>query len=80
MSVGPWEILLIVVIVVLLFGARRIPELARALGKASREYKKAKDELTAEADELAKDVAQTDAAQTAEKASSAAPSADEKKS
>ena len=80
MSVGPWEILLIVVIVVLLFGARRIPELARALGKASREYKKAKDELTAEADELAKDVAQTDSAQTAEKASPAGPSADEKKS
>lgn len=80
MSVGPWEILLIVVIVVLLFGARRIPELARALGKASREYKKAKDELTAEADELTKDAAPASSAPSAEKTPAAGASADERKS
>lgn len=33
------EILLILVIVLLLFGARRIPELMRGLGKGAREFK-----------------------------------------
>lgn len=43
MSIGIPEIILIVVVVLLLFGAKRIPELARSLGKAQHEYKKAKD-------------------------------------
>ena len=43
MSLGITEILLIVVVVVLLFGGKRIPEIARALGRASYEYKKAKN-------------------------------------
>ncbi len=49
MSLGITEILLILVVVVLLFGGKRIPELARALGKASFEYKKAKEILKNEA-------------------------------
>jgi sec-independent protein translocase protein TatA len=53
MSLGFTEILLIVVVVLLLFGAKRIPELAKALGRASNEYKKAKDELAREGRELA---------------------------
>ena len=48
MSLGFTEILLIVVVVLLLFGAKRIPELAKALGRASREYKKAREELDRE--------------------------------
>ena len=36
----------------LLFGAKRIPELARSLGKALNEYKKAKDALKEEAEDL----------------------------
>jgi len=48
MSIGWSEILLILVIVLLLFGSKRIPELARSLGRASREFKKAKDEFTDE--------------------------------
>jgi sec-independent protein translocase protein TatA len=39
-SFGPWEILLIVAIILLLFGASRIPELARSLGKGVNEFKK----------------------------------------
>ena len=56
MSIGIPEIILIVVVVLLLFGAKRIPELARSLGKAQNEYKKAKDALKEEAEDLQKTV------------------------
>lgn len=49
MSLGFTEIILILVAVLLLFGGKRIPELAKALGRASYEYKKAKDVLKNEA-------------------------------
>lgn len=52
MSLGFGEILLILVIVLLLFGSKRVPELAKALGKASYEFKKAKEMLKKESDEL----------------------------
>ncbi|MBR2094735.1 MAG: twin-arginine translocase TatA/TatE family subunit [Fibrobacter sp.] len=56
MSLGIPEIILIVVVVLLLFGAKRIPELARSLGKAQNEYKKAKEALKEEAEDLQKTV------------------------
>ena len=50
MSLGPTEILLIFLAILLLFGAKRIPEIARGLGKGIREFKDAtndiKNELT----------------------------------
>ena len=52
MSIGFTEILLIVIFVLLVFGAKRIPELARALGHASYEFKKAKTALSEEGREL----------------------------
>lgn len=52
MSIGFTEILVILAVVLLLFGARRIPELARAFGKASYEFKKARNELARESQEL----------------------------
>lgn len=39
MSLGPLEILLIVVVVALLFGAKKLPELARGIGQGLREFK-----------------------------------------
>ena len=50
MSLGLPEILLILLVVLLVFGAKRIPEIARALGKASLEFKKAKSEIQKETD------------------------------
>lgn len=42
---GPTEIIIIVLIVVLLFGGRKIPELMKGIGQGMREFKKAtKDE------------------------------------
>ncbi len=55
MSVGMSEILLILLIVLLVFGAKRIPEIARALGRASYEFKKAKGEIQRETEELMKE-------------------------
>ena len=46
MSLGVTEITLILIVILLLFGGKRIPELARALGKASYEFKKAKNDFT----------------------------------
>jgi sec-independent protein translocase protein TatA len=37
---GMWEILLVVAVILLLFGASRIPALARSLGKGVDEFKK----------------------------------------
>jgi sec-independent protein translocase protein TatA len=50
------EIALIILVVVLLFGAKKIPELARSLGRASQEYKKAKEDFLAEVNKPAEDV------------------------
>ncbi len=52
MSLGITEILLILVVIILLFGGKRIPEIARALGRASYEYKKAKTVIQKETEEL----------------------------
>lgn len=54
MSLGLSEIVLILIVVLILFGGKRIPELAKALGRAQYEYKKARDMLQNEAQELKK--------------------------
>ncbi len=49
---GPWQIVLIVLVVLLLFGGRKIPELMRGLGQGMKEFKKAtKDEDKTEEEE-----------------------------
>ena len=41
---GPWQIILIVLVVLLLFGGRKIPELMKGLGQGMKEFKKATKE------------------------------------
>ena len=41
---GPWQILLVLAIILILFGGKKLPELARSLGKSLNEFKKGKDE------------------------------------
>lgn len=43
--IGPPEIILIVLALLLLFGGRKIPELMKGLGKGMKEFKKAKEEM-----------------------------------
>lgn len=66
MSLGVSEILLILVVILVLFGGKRIPELTRALGKAQYEYKKAKEMLQNEAQNL-KDTVEKAAAEEEKK-------------
>ena len=56
MHLGPMEIALILIVILLIFGAKRIPEIARSLGRASQEYKKAKEDFLAEVNKPAEDV------------------------
>tara|TARA_Y100000996_G_C22260495_1_gene535712 strand:- start:304 stop:477 length:174 start_codon:yes stop_codon:yes gene_type:complete len=42
---GPTEWILIALIVIVLFGGKKIPELARGLGKGIREFKSAKNQI-----------------------------------
>lgn len=52
-KIGPTEIILIILVVVLLFGGRKIPELMRGIGQGMKEFKKAKD---TDGSDTAKDV------------------------
>ncbi len=53
-GIGTWEILLIFLVALLLFGAKRIPEIAKGLGKGITEFKRAvkdvKDEIETSAE------------------------------
>lgn len=43
--VGPWQVVLIVLVILLLFGGKKIPELMRGLGKGVKEFKNGMDEV-----------------------------------
>jgi sec-independent protein translocase protein TatA len=45
---GGWEIVLILAVVLILFGAKKLPELAKGLGSGIKEFKKATREVTEE--------------------------------
>jgi sec-independent protein translocase protein TatA len=43
---GGWEIVLILAVVLILFGAKKLPELAKGLGQGIKEFKKAATDAT----------------------------------
>jgi sec-independent protein translocase protein TatA len=45
MTPGPGELIVILLVVLLLFGAKRLPELARSLGKSLNEFKRGRDDV-----------------------------------
>lgn len=53
---GFQEWVLILVIVLVLFGAKRLPELARSLGQSMNEFRKAKDEFEREIHKSTQDI------------------------
>jgi len=55
-NLGATEIILIVLVILLFFGARKLPELAQGLGKGIREFRKATREIQDEVEgEIRKD-------------------------
>lgn len=50
-GIGGMELIVIFLVLLLLFGAKRLPEIARSLGKASNEFKKAKQEFSSLTDD-----------------------------
>jgi sec-independent protein translocase protein TatA len=50
-SFGGMEILIVLMVVLLFFGAKRIPELARGIGQGMNEFRKASDQIKKELEE-----------------------------
>jgi len=50
------EIFIIMIVALILFGAKKIPEIAKGLGKGMREFRKATDDIKKEFDESTKEV------------------------
>lgn len=73
MSLGITEIILILVVVLVLFGGKKIPELARGLGKAQAEYKKAKEAIENEVSEFKAEVEKAATEETEKKTSAKKP-------
>ncbi len=44
LAIGPWQIAIVVLVVLLLFGGKKIPELMRGLGSGIKEFKDASKE------------------------------------
>lgn len=54
-GLGPTEIIIIVVIILILFGARKIPEIGKGLGGAVREFKNIKKEINSKPENKSED-------------------------
>ena len=56
---GGFEMVIIVLVILLLFGAKRIPELARGIGQGINEFRKASDDIKKEIDKGKEDVSKS---------------------
>ncbi|MCY4732386.1 twin-arginine translocase TatA/TatE family subunit [Natronomonas gomsonensis] len=65
-GLGPPELLLIAGILILLFGASKLPELARSMGSATGEFKKGRQEVEEELEEIQDDDEEVSAESDAE--------------
>lgn len=57
MGLSGWELVIVLVIVLLLFGAKRLPDLANSLGRSIKEFRSATADEGDEGDEEDRDVA-----------------------
>jgi sec-independent protein translocase protein TatA len=65
-ALGGWEIIIVLVVVLVIFGPKRLPEMGRSLGKAIQEFKSAGKEIQQEFTESIDD--DTDSTKPANKA------------
>ena len=54
-ALGGWDMLIILAVILILFGAKKLPELAKGLGTGIKEFKKATREVTEEIQNAADD-------------------------
>lgn len=58
--IGPWEIVIICFVILLLFGGKKIPELMRGIGKGVRSFKDGMSDVQKELDDINTDINKTD--------------------
>jgi sec-independent protein translocase protein TatA len=51
LNLGPTELIIVLLIVMVLFGAARLPKLARSIGESTKEFKNAQAAMTSAADD-----------------------------
>ncbi len=56
LTIGVWEWVIIALVVLLLFGGKKIPELMRGLGKGMKSFKEGMKEVEADVKEIKKDL------------------------
>lgn len=56
LTIGVWEWVIIALVVLLLFGGKKIPELMRGLGKGMKSFKQGMKEVEADVKEIKKDL------------------------
>lgn len=49
-NIQGWELIVVLLIIVLLFGARKLPDLARSIGASAKEFRKGLDEGAGDSD------------------------------
>lgn len=54
--VGPWQILIICLVIVLLFGGKKIPELMKGIGQGVKSFKQGMSEVEKEIGNIEKDI------------------------
>jgi sec-independent protein translocase protein TatA len=54
--VGPWQIVIIALVILLLFGGKKIPELMRGLGKGMKSFKEGMNEVEKQIEDIDKDM------------------------
>ena len=54
--IGMWEVIIIALVVLLLFGGQKIPELMKGLGKGVKSFKQGMNEVESEVKDIKKDI------------------------
>ncbi len=57
--VGPWQIVIIALVIILLFGGKKIPELMKGLGKGVKSFKEGMNEVESQINDIDKDLNST---------------------
>lgn len=55
-SIGPWELILILIIALVIFGPGKLPEVGKALGKGLREFRSAANQVSEQINEATREV------------------------